>query len=72
MMKKTEILYRIDFNLFFRDLVCNGQLEIFLENDGSLLGRKDANIPLNIDLGRTVDSFNAEIEKLQKRLDGQE
>jgi hypothetical protein len=67
--EKTQLQYRIDWNKFFRDFVGNGQLEIFLEDDESLLGRKDANIPVNIDLGRTIDSFNTAIEQLQAKLD---
>jgi hypothetical protein len=67
--EKTLIKHKIDWNNFFRDLICNGQLEIFAQDDNQFLGRKDANIPLNIDLGRTVESFNAAITKLQGRLD---
>ena len=67
--EKKELEYRIDWNNFFRDFVGNGQLEIFLEDDNNLLGRKDANIPVNIDLGRTIDSFNAAIDQLQIKLD---
>ncbi|MEJ2419073.1 MAG: hypothetical protein P8Y45_19525 [Exilibacterium sp.] len=67
--EKMELQHRIDWNKFFRDFVGNGQLEIFLEDNGSLLGRKDANLPVNIDLGKTIDSFNASIDQLQGKLD---
>lgn len=66
---KKELQYRIDWNKYFRDYVGNGQLEIFLEDDDRLLGRKDANMPVNIDLGRTIDSLNTAIDQLQGKLD---
>ena len=67
--EKTLIKDKIDWNSFFRDLIRNGQLEIFTQDDNQFLGRKDANIPVNIDIGRTVESFNAAIKKLQEKLD---
>lgn len=67
--EKTLIKHKIDWNNFFRDLICNGQLEIFAQNDNQFLGRKDANIPVNIDIGRTVESFNVAISLLKERLD---
>lgn len=67
--EKTQLQYGIDWNNFFRDLICNGQLEIFIEDDNQFLGRKDANIPVNIDIGRTVEGFNSAITQLQSRLD---
>ena len=67
--EKTLIKDKIDWNSFFRDLIRNGQLEIFTQDDNQFLGRKDANIPVNIDIGKTVESFNAAIKKLQEKLD---
>ena len=66
--EKILIKHKIDWNSFFRDLICNGKLEIFAHDDNQFLGRKDANIPVNIDIGRTVESFNAAITNLQGRL----
>lgn len=67
--EKTQIEYNIDWNRFFKDFLCNGQLEIFIENDNQFLGRKDANLPVNIDLGRTADNIEFTITQLQSRLD---
>ena len=48
--EKTLIKHKIDWNNFFRDLICNGQLEIFSKDNNQFLGRKDANFPVNIDI----------------------
>jgi hypothetical protein len=67
--EKTLIKHKIDWNNFFRDLICNGQIEIFSQDENQFLGRKDANFPKNIDIGRTVESFNLAISQLEKRLE---
>ena len=66
---KKAIEYAIDYQMFFRDLIFNGEVEIFLADDGSFLGRKDANMPMNIDLGGTLELQNARIDELKKRLE---
>jgi hypothetical protein len=50
-------------NIFLRKLFGNGILEVW-SND-KLLGRKDAFIPTNIDMGRTLDNFDRAAKKLQ-------
>lgn len=67
--KKTLIQHNIDWNRFFKDFLCNGQLEIFLENDNQFLGRKDTNLPVNIDLGKTAENMDIAIAQLQSELD---
>lgn len=67
--EKTLIKHKIDWNNFFRDLICNGQLEIFAKDDNQFLGRKDANFLKNIDIGRTVESLNLVISQLEERLE---
>lgn len=63
------IEYAIDHTEFLRDLIGNGEVEIFSADDGKFLGRKDANIPVNIDMGGTFELMNAKVEELRKRLD---
>ena len=57
-----------------RDLLANGQLEVWNAESGALLGRTDPYIPINIDLGRTLKDLKAEVAKLeaeeQRRLSG--
>lgn len=66
---RPAIEYAIDYNEFFRDLIANGEVEIFSAKDGKFLGRKDANLPTNIDLGGTIDLFNNKIVELRDQLD---
>lgn len=49
--------------IFLRKLFANGALEIWSE--GTLLGRKDPFIPTNIDMGRTLDSFEEAAKRLK-------
>jgi hypothetical protein len=63
------IEYAIDHTEFFRDLIGNGEIEIFSADDGKFLGRKDANIPVNIDPGGTFELMNAKIDELRRQLD---
>ncbi len=66
-IEKTKIQYTIDYLKYFKDFICNGQLEIFVESNNQFLGRKDANIPCNIDLGSTVKNYNNMIAQLEQR-----
>jgi len=66
--EKLQLQYEIDWNNYLKDYICNGQLEIFLSDNNQQIARKDANMPVNIDLGRTVESFDARITQLQNRL----
>lgn len=59
--------YAINANEYIRDLVLNGSVEVWDCIDNKPLGRKDPNIPVNIDLGRTVDNFNRNIEVLKQQ-----
>ena len=65
----SQIRHQIDHLRFLDDLLHNGEVEIFLANSGKFLGRKDANLPLNIDQGRTHEVFQNKIEKLEKQLE---
>jgi len=65
----SQIKHQIDHLRFLDDLLHNGEVEIFLANSGKFLGRKDANLPLNIDQGRTHEVFQNKIEKLEKQLE---
>jgi len=67
--KRNQLQYKIDCQMFFKDFLCNGQLEIFLQNNDYFLGRKDANLPVNIDLGRTAENIENIIKQLQGQLD---
>jgi hypothetical protein len=50
---------------FMSDYICNGKLQIFNAETGSLLGRKDAYIPMNIVPGFAADHFNELINKYE-------
>jgi hypothetical protein len=49
--------------------LANGELEVWSASSGERLGRKDAHIPANIDLGRTLDSLEETIRELQVTLE---
>lgn len=66
----TTISHLIDCKTFLRDLICNGEIELFMSNDERFLGRKDPNMPVNIDIGGTVEAFDNEIDMLRERLNG--
>jgi len=55
----------IDADTLVRELVVNGQLEVWSVEAGTLLGRTDPYVAVNIDLGRTVEALNAHIAQLQ-------
>ena len=67
MAKEKAFDYAIDLNKYIRDLVLNGSAEVWDNANNKPLGRKDPNIPINIDLSRTVENFNRNIEELKKR-----
>jgi hypothetical protein len=50
---------------FMTDYICNGKLQIFDAENGSLLGRKDAYIPMNIVPGFAAEHFNQLINKYE-------
>jgi len=50
---------------FMTDYICNGKLQIFNAETGSLLGRKDAYIPMNIVPGFAAEHFNQLINKYE-------
>jgi hypothetical protein len=47
------------------DYIGNGKLQIFNADNGVLLGRKDAFIPMNIIPGSAADHFNELIDKYE-------
>jgi len=54
---------------FISDYICNGKLQIFNAETGSLLGRKDAYIPMNIVPGFAAEHFNELINKYEAEAD---
>lgn len=52
----------IDLTKFKIEMIRNGRFSIYNADTGILLGRTDAYIPVNIDLGRTIDNFNKQIQ----------
>jgi hypothetical protein len=50
---------------FMTDYICNGKLQVFNAETGSLLGRKDAYIPMNVVPGFAADHFNQLISKYE-------
>lgn len=58
--------YAIDMYRYLKDLVLNGSEEVWDNTSNKCLGRKDPNIPVNIDLGRTIENFDRNIEALQR------
>ena len=54
---------------FFREHICNGQLEIWDAQREVLLGRTDPLIPINVDLGRTIRNLDLIQEKLVVAVD---
>ena len=53
----------IEFWHFMHDFWANGRLEIYDAESLQLLSRKDAFMPVNVDLGRTLTALAAEAEK---------
>jgi hypothetical protein len=63
-----SVEYSIDCHEFMKDLILNGEVEIFATDDDGCLGRKDANIPVNIDMAGTVKGMEHAIEGLRSLL----
>lgn len=53
---------------FGKDLLCNGRLQIYQSGNGSMLGRKDAYIGNNIDLGATLTDFEQQISHFKNEV----
>ncbi len=66
--EKQHIRYRIDHLRYLDDLIGNGEEEIFLSESNICLGRKDANLPVNIDQQKTHEHMQAQIEQLEAEL----
>lgn len=58
----VEILHAVKFEF---DHLMNGILEVWSANDNRLLGRCDPYIPTNVDMGRSADTYRAELERIQ-------
>jgi hypothetical protein len=56
---------RAEWVEFGRDLLLNGHLQIFESSSGNLLGRKDAFLPVNVNLGAMADDWKLQIEALR-------
>jgi hypothetical protein len=63
-----SVEYSIDCHEYMKDLILNGEVEIFATDDDVCLGRKDANIPVNIDMVGTVKGMDHKIEGLRSLL----
>lgn len=59
----------IDLSKFKIEMFQNGRFTIFDVESGAILGRTDSFIPVNIDLRRTIESFEKEITNLEKERD---
>ena len=57
-----------DYLQLIRGLLLNGQLEIWDSHQNALLGRCDPNIPVNIDLRRSLASLDEESQKLESEI----
>lgn len=66
--KQSEICaYR-----FLKDYFSNGYLRVFNDSTGERIAHKLAYIPMNLDLGRTTESFQRRIDVLEAELRGQQ
>lgn len=63
-----SIKQNIQWKQFYHDYLMNGELEIWESSSDVLLGRKDAYLPLNIDLNATSEAIKSEIESLEHLL----
>jgi hypothetical protein len=61
-------LLGLDDLRFFREHICNGELEIWDAEREVLLGRTDPLIPMNVDLRRTIRNLDHLQEKLESVL----
>lgn len=57
-----------DYLQLFRDLLCNGALEVVVAETGERLGRTDAYIGHNIDLAGSVDNIDRMLDDLRARI----
>ncbi len=65
---KKTFEYAIDYWRFYKDLLFNGELVIYETDSNKMLGRKEPNIPVNIDPVGTEKNINETIEKLEEKL----
>jgi hypothetical protein len=54
----SAMQHALDDNRFFKAMITNGELEIWDADRQVLLGRDDPLIPVNVDIGRTVDGLD--------------
>ena len=54
---------------FVSHYLANGKLQIMVSDTGKLLGRKDAYLPCNIDLGRTLELYRQQIAECDAEAD---
>jgi hypothetical protein len=64
----TAVRYALDDNRFYRDMVTNGELEIWDSDNEKLLGRADPLLPVNVDIGRTVEALDERHRQLEAAL----
>lgn len=65
----SPVAYALDLVQFRKDLLLNGQLEVWNKETETLLGRCDAFIGVNIDLGASVESMDEEKRRLEGELE---
>jgi hypothetical protein len=64
----TAVRYALDDNRFYRDMVTNGELEIWDSDNEELVGRADPLLPVNVDIGRTVEALDERHRQLEATL----
>jgi len=62
------VQYALDDNRFFHDMIRNGELEIWDCESGKLLGRTDPLLPVNVDVGGTIENLAARRLQLESML----
>lgn len=58
----------LDYNRFFRDMIGNGELEIWDFDHGKLLGRTDPLLPQNVDMRATMENLATTRSQLEAML----
>jgi hypothetical protein len=68
-------MHAVDVLILRRRLILNGQLEVWNSESGVVLGRCDPVLPVNVDIGATLENLDAQIERIraevQSRAGGQ-
>lgn len=66
--EKRGLEYQIDYWNFMKDLLCNGQIEIWVAGSDALLSRKDPNLSYNIDLMESLEAMDRSIDQIQLQI----